>query len=214
MIKRKPRRLHRLYRCLAPVYAPLRPFWTNTLTLRAEWYLNQVILPRILHPGCDLLDLGCGPAPNLLRLERLGLPIQKYIGFDLSADMLAHRPRRRDLQADFTQGSAYDLPFADRSFDVVLSTWMFSHLKQPGAVVKEAMRVLRSEGWCVVVCFSQAPGWQGRLERIIEPLFMMNCVPLNEIRSWPGLTEIQVFMGGCNSIACLRKEIDGGFSKN
>jgi ubiquinone/menaquinone biosynthesis C-methylase UbiE len=128
--------------------------------------------------------------------------------------MLAHCPHRQDLAADFSQGNAYHLPFADRSFDVVLSTWMFSHLRQPGAVVKETMRVLRSDGWCIIVCFSQAPGWRGGIERVFEPLFMMDCVPLDEIRSWPGVIEVQEFLAGCNSIVCLRKEPDGIFTRN
>ena len=43
------------------------------------------------------------------------------------------------------------LPFADSSFDAVVSTAVFEHLPDPGAAVKEIARVLRKDGVCRIV---------------------------------------------------------------
>jgi SAM-dependent methyltransferase len=57
----------------------------------------------------------------------------------------------------FEVASIYDLPFADESFDAVLSHAVFEHLARPDAALGELRRVLRSGGM-LGVCSSD---WGG-----------------------------------------------------
>jgi len=42
------------------------------------------------------------------------------------------------------------LPFADSSFDVIVSDWTFEHIEKPASVAAELSRVLRPGGWICV----------------------------------------------------------------
>jgi ubiquinone/menaquinone biosynthesis C-methylase UbiE len=56
------------------------------------------------------------------------------------------RSERRGLTVSFYQASAEDLPFADRSFDVVLSTLVFCSIGDPERALREVRRVLKNGG--------------------------------------------------------------------
>jgi SAM-dependent methyltransferase len=54
--------------------------------------------------------------------------------------------RRADVVGDVLFGDATRLPFADGSFDVVLSGGLLEHFRDPAPIVREMARVLRSGG--------------------------------------------------------------------
>jgi len=96
-----------------------------------------------------VLDVGTGPGrlPILLASQT---PLLQVTGLDLSMDMVkiaTEEAHRRGLKnAVFRQGSAAALPFADREFDLVVSTLSFHHWKQPEQGLDEVYRVLREGG--------------------------------------------------------------------
>lgn len=192
--------LRRLYRFVAPIYAPTRPLWMGTIGRAAGAYLETEVLPKVLTPQSAILDLGCGPAINLTRLQRLGLPFAHYTGLDLSPHMLS---ARRTTAASFVQGNADQLPFAAHSFDLVISTWLFSHLPEPLGVVRKAMRLLQPGGYLVVVCFSRSNRLLWRWLRPFEKLFLMKCILPEEIHAWPGDVCVRFFAGGYNAVVTL-----------
>jgi ubiquinone/menaquinone biosynthesis C-methylase UbiE len=92
--------------------------------------------------GARVLDLGCGPGRAAAALaERYGAVVT---GLDASPEMLA-AAREVAPSVTFVQGFAEDLPFADRSFDVVLSNFVV-HLLDRVAAFAEVYRVLRTGG--------------------------------------------------------------------
>jgi len=88
------------------------------------------------------LDLGCGTGFSLEALTRSAARVS-WIGVDGSRAML-ERARRGFARAPLVRGCAERLPFADRSFDVVLAnfSWHWFGLEAP----REIMRVLRVGG--------------------------------------------------------------------
>ncbi|ASJ09324.1 ubiquinone biosynthesis protein UbiE [Thermococcus siculi] len=86
------------------------------------------------------LDLGCGTGNYTLELKRRGFDV---IGLDASEGML-EIARSKGLNC--VRGDAYNLPFPDNSFDLVLSVTMFEFIHEPEKVVREIHRVLKPGG--------------------------------------------------------------------
>ncbi len=83
-----------------------------------------------------LLDVGCGEK----RYKELLSPfVTGHIGVDHPGCL--HERSNIDVYAQ-----AYDLPMADKSFDVVFSTAVLEHLEEPDKAIAEAARVLRIGG--------------------------------------------------------------------
>jgi ubiquinone/menaquinone biosynthesis C-methylase UbiE len=109
-----------------------------------------------LHAGETVLDVGCGSGTlALVAKERVGIT-GRVSGIDPSREMIVQarrKARRADLSIDFQPGVIERLAFPDRSFDIVLCTWMIHHvpddLKRQG--VLEIARVLKPEGRLLLV---------------------------------------------------------------
>lgn len=105
-----------------------------------------------------VLDLGCGNGSYLGRLrEQGGWPV----GIDISLGMLASAGQFTLVNADATH-----LPFADRSFELVLAAHMLYHVPDLAAVVAEIRRVLSTGGTCLAVTNGEAH--IASLRRLVE----------------------------------------------
>jgi SAM-dependent methyltransferase len=72
--------------------------------------------------------------------------VTQIIGLDLSSGMLHDARRLVGADAVLVAGGVEQLPFPDRSFDVVLCLWMLYHVKDQEGALRELRRVLRPEG--------------------------------------------------------------------
>ena len=89
----------------------------------------------------QVADIGCGEGFTLEYLAR-HLPRLDLRGVDADPDALAIATLRL-AGADFTQADIQQLPFPDRSIDVVLCLEVLEHLIDPGAALQELTRVSR-----------------------------------------------------------------------
>ncbi len=110
------------------------------------------LLPH-LRPGMRLLDVGCGPGSITRGLAERLAPGQ-VVGLDLSREALDGA--RRDAAArgltnlQYQEGSVYQLPFADASFDAVYAHQVLQHLRERESAVREMLRVVRPGGLVAV----------------------------------------------------------------
>jgi SAM-dependent methyltransferase len=106
-------------------------------------------------PGARVLEVGCGPGRLAIRLAREhGLDVT---GLDLDPGMIdrarANAAASRDgggPEPSFVVGDVASLAFADRSFDLVVSTLSMHHWGDPAAGLAEIGRVLRPGGRALV----------------------------------------------------------------
>lgn len=130
-------------------YDPLRPAAMFRVQQRDQAYADLLRRSGLRSlGGRDLLDVGCGSGAGLLRLIALGAEPDRMSGIDLMPDRLADA-RRLLPQADLRLGSAHELPFPDRRFDLVVQETLFSSVVDPGlqeAIALEMRRVLRAGG--------------------------------------------------------------------
>jgi SAM-dependent methyltransferase len=99
-----------------------------------------------IQPGQDVLDVATGTGNVALRAAALGATVT---GLDLTPELF---DRARERQAEFgvgvdwVEGDAEDLPFADDSFDRVLSTFGTQFAPRHVVTAHELVRVTRAGG--------------------------------------------------------------------
>jgi SAM-dependent methyltransferase len=98
-------------------------------------------------PGARVLDVGSGPGHLASRLADHGLDV---VAIDLDPAMVAMATKRLAGRAETAVASVTALPFADASFDVVVSTLSMHHWADPAAGLTEIARVLRPGGRALV----------------------------------------------------------------
>lgn len=119
-----------------------------------------------------VLDAGAGTGALSRGLARR-LPDVHPVLVDLSPGMLA---RAGDLGDPRAVASVTALPFADGTFDVVVSAWVIETVDDPHAAVSELLRVLRPGGRLVYSFCSRPPKrrdrWRtGPLRAIVHGAF-------------------------------------------
>jgi ubiquinone/menaquinone biosynthesis C-methylase UbiE len=104
---------------------------------------------RPYRPSDRILDLGCGTGivARTLR-DRLGGGA-RVSGVDVNAQMIA-KARSIAPAIEWFEGNATALPFADRSFDVVLAQQVLQFVPDRTAALREIKRVLAPGGRVVI----------------------------------------------------------------
>ena len=113
-------------------------------TPRGHWIgeteYRLVALMLDAHPGVSVLDVGCGTGWFTRRLAADGAVVA---GLDRDSEALAFARRRQGGNACYVRGDARDLPFADASFDVVVSIAALCFVEQWPQALAEIVRVAR-----------------------------------------------------------------------
>jgi SAM-dependent methyltransferase len=98
--------------------------------------------------GRDVLELGCGAAQWSIALRARGA---RVIGLDLSRAQLGHA-RRNAPVLPLVQASGEQLPFSDRSFDIVFCDHGAMSFCEPEVTTAECARLLRPGGLLAFCC--------------------------------------------------------------
>jgi ubiquinone/menaquinone biosynthesis C-methylase UbiE len=146
--------------------------WSYDLVSRVvslgHWRDWQRVAKRYAH-GPRVLDLAFGTGSLLLDWYDVGVT---PVGVDLSPQMVriaAGKLRARGLPLTLARGRAQALPFADVTFDSVVSTFPAEFILE-WATVAEVTRVLRPGGCFVVVVGASLTG-HDPLSRFVEWLY-------------------------------------------
>jgi ubiquinone/menaquinone biosynthesis C-methylase UbiE len=104
----------------------------------------------ILSPDHKVLEIGCGTG-----IVALGIApsVKSVVATDISPQMIAvaeGKAKEASLHnVDFQMCDGYTLPFDDQSFDVVLLFNVLHFTKEPAALLREAHRLLKPDGYLV-----------------------------------------------------------------
>jgi len=123
--------------------------------------------PMPTHPR--VIDLGCGPADIPIRLAA-ARPYASVVGVDASPAMLAlgrEAIRKRGPRVSLICARLPNLPFADRTFAVVISNSLLHHLPDPAVLWREVARLV-APGGVVQVMDLFRPRSVGEARAIVE----------------------------------------------
>lgn len=112
-----------------------------------RYVLDPVMLPRALaaSPGVAL-DVGCGEGRFCRMLAAKGIAA---VGLDPTPALVA-AARDRDPRGTYVEGHAEHLPFADATFDLVVSYLTLIDIPDARAAIPEMARVLRPGGTLLI----------------------------------------------------------------
>lgn len=115
-------------------YRAMRPGW------RSSGEQLEALVRSRLTPDASVLDLGCGRGGVV---ELIWRDAKLAAGLDPDSPSLSER---RPGGFPVIRGRGEELPFANRSFDLVVCLWVLEHLPNPGTVLREVSRVMRPGG--------------------------------------------------------------------
>lgn len=149
-------------------YDGFKYVWNKLVCQKAEKRFSE-FLKKNVNPHANILDLGCGTALNLEKIESLGLRFKNYKGWDFSPHMLAiARKKFQNRQnISFEEKDIANLNGIKEKFDVIICTWVLSHLEHPENLVNQAQRLLDKNGEMFFIFFSR-PKWYMRF--FLKPL--------------------------------------------
>ena len=129
---------------LTPLYDPLLWF------MRENRFKSELIEQAQISNSNRVLDVGCGTGTLAILTKQLHR-VAEVIGIDADPKILGiarDKAAKRGIKVTFDPGMADQLPYADSSFDRVLSSLFLHHLttENKGRTLREVFRVLRSGG--------------------------------------------------------------------
>ena len=130
---------------------------------KAEW-----------QPGQSVLDVGCGPGYLWEHIAAIAPEGLRLTLSDLSTGMVDEACARAVATGRFAAvegrvADARELPFADGTFDVVVSTYALYHVPEPATAVAELARVVSDDG--TVAIMTNGPGHLREIQDVRTSVF-------------------------------------------
>lgn len=197
------------YDRVAPHYDAYSRLW-RSLAWHVELELGR-LLSEVVPSDAVALDAGGGTGATaglLLAEDR----VKRVDLLDLSPGMIrVARKKLRDPRVRFVRGDMTRLPYPDRTFDLVVSTWAIETLQEPKDAAREFLRVIKDDGVVIYTFCSFPESGPARLaaqltETLLGGKFAFRFLPRRE-RPYHSCarSRLVTFFGGLLTLVVLRK---------
>ena len=154
-------------------------------TIRNQEALDRIVQWAGAGPDDTVLDVACGPGLLACAFAKVA---KHATGVDMTPAMLEQARKTQQEQGlknvSWQPGDVYSLPFLDAQFSIVSSRFVFHHLQEPLAGLKEMKRVCKSGGKIVVADMAPLPQKAAAMnaaERLRDPSHV-RALPVEELR--------------------------------
>lgn len=146
-----------------------------------KWFKRIAINIRDGKISGSILDIGTGPGRLPIEIAKQVDNVQ-VVGIDISEDMVKIAKKNAEEaglgdRVKFKVGSAYNTGFEDYSVDLVISTGLIHHLKEPSNAFNEIYRILKrgGEAW---MYDGRKDATKAELEETVRSLTIEQDLPL------------------------------------
>lgn len=141
-----------------------------------------------LQPGARILDVGCGKAFLLYELSQV-VPQSQVVGLDISRYALDNA--KEEVRPFLIEGNAAKLPFADHSFDLVISITTLHNLYLPDlwSALQEIERVGRAAKYVCVEAY------RNEREKVNLMYWQLTCRAFHTPAEWEWLFQQTGYTG-------------------
>lgn len=153
-------------------------------------FITELVKHTLIKENQKILDIATGTAVIPRKLMEKKIPGVEITGLDITESMLhkaQHKVAASGYQSDIRLilGDAMALPYADKSFDVVVSGLASHHMDIP-LMLSEMKRVLKPGGLLSFIDVGTSPIWESKIfqhfARVIAFLFFL--IRENTTRAW------------------------------
>jgi ubiquinone/menaquinone biosynthesis C-methylase UbiE len=154
-------------------------------TIRNQEALDRIVQWAGAGPDDTVLDVACGPGLLACAFARVA---KHATGIDMTPAMLEQARRTQQEQGlqniSWEQGDVYSLPFRPDQFAIVSSRFVFHHLENPLAALKEMQRVCKPGGKVVVADMVPQPAKAAALNaaELLRDPSHVRAMPAEELR--------------------------------
>ena len=135
------------------------PVFVHNLQAHLIGEVVDPLIEQYLPEGGVAVDLGCGSGTMVKQLSAraataIGVDVDRG-SFAKHTDLTIVDDDARDIDrlpgALLAQRSIYDVPVGDATVDFVTSRWVFEHIADPAAALREIFRILKPGGVALLV---------------------------------------------------------------
>lgn len=187
-------------------YDPFKHVWNFVLGKKVEKQLLDFMKKNITS-GKDVLELGCGTAINLEKINAMDLEYTNYLGMDFTESMLdvARAKFKNAPNIGFKQQDITKLDLHGTMYDTIICTWVMSHLDDPVEFVNNAQKLLKPGGEFFMVFYTK-PKWYIRFwfSWIADKLFFAKCFDKKIVEKFKNVIKCHTFSNNLATIVIVK----------
>ena len=196
--------VQKLYSCgQAHWYKPfMKNIWNPLIANKAENEFIKFVTHNI-NEKKSILEIGCGIGRNLETILKNKLKFKSYTGIDFSESMLkiADRKYNKIKNVKFIKKDVSDLSSLNSKFDIIICTWVLSHVENPSSVVNYAQKLLKKKGKLFLTFLSRPKGFfKFLLNPLLKYIFQSEYIKEKEINLFKNIYSTKKISSGFISI--------------
>lgn len=130
------------------------------------------------------LDLGCGTGRHSFVLAEGGAKVE---AIDINKSFIGYCTSQAHKGIRFRVGDAKKLPYKNKSFDVVLASWLLSTVRKypedMHSILAESKRVLKDDGIIITIDGDSGSEYGGVLKKFLKPGYLTAIDYMKELRN-------------------------------
>jgi ubiquinone/menaquinone biosynthesis C-methylase UbiE len=139
--------------------------WRQTCALDKASHVGELLGDK-RGEVANVLEVGCGTGDVIARVSDLGIG-GAFTGIDVTDPNLNNQGNRR-ANLVFVQQTGANLPFEDRSFDLVIASHVLEHVEDERSFLRELARVSRRYVYVEVPCELHVRSGYSSLQKTLD----------------------------------------------